>query len=99
MSLRKLILAAVVLCVLATTSLSAQDKPIVFAIAGDGLTVADREPLRAYLTKEMGREVKLVVPDSYPHTAASLGDVSIDFPLLVAVTYFPPHPKITFVPL
>ncbi|SRR5258708_17979612 len=99
MSLRKLILAAVVLCVLATTSLSAQDKPIVFAIAGDGLTVADREPLRAYLTKEMGREVKLVVPDSYAHTAASLGDGSIDFALLGAVNYVRAHAKIGVVPL
>jgi phosphonate transport system substrate-binding protein len=99
MSLRKLLHAAAVLCVLATTSLSAQDKPIIFAIVGDGFTVADREPLRAYLTKEMGREVKLVIPDSYAHTAASLGDGSIDFAILGAVNYVRAHAKIGVVPL
>jgi phosphonate transport system substrate-binding protein len=99
MSLRKLGNAAIVLCVFAAISLSAQDKPIVFAIVGDGLTVAEREPLRTYLTKEMGREVKLVIPDSYNHTAAGLGDGSIDFALLGAVNYVRAHAKIGVVPL
>ncbi len=99
MSLRKLTNAVVVLCVLAAMSLSAQDKPIIFAIVGDGLTVADREPLRAYLTKEMGREVKLIVPDSYAHTAANLGDGSIDFAILGGVNYVRAHAKIGVVPL
>ena len=99
MSLHKLGNAVVVLCILAAISASAQDAPIVFAIVGDGLTVADREPLRAYLTKEMGREVKLVIPDSYAHTAASLGDGSIDFALLGAVNYVRAHAKFGVVPL
>ncbi len=99
MSLRNLVNVVVLLCVLTAMPLIAQSKPIVFAIVGDGLTVAEREPLRAYLSKEMGQEVKLVLPDSYNHTLSGLGDGSIDFALLGAVNYVRARAKIGIVPL
>ncbi|HEV2964555.1 MAG TPA: phosphate/phosphite/phosphonate ABC transporter substrate-binding protein [Candidatus Angelobacter sp.] len=88
-----------VVCVLVFVSLSAAQKPIIFALAADGLSAAEREPLQAYLTKQMGREVKLIIPNNYNEYLAGFADGSIDFAILGAVNYVRAHAKEGVIPL
>ena len=62
--------------VVALVSLSAAQKPIAIGIQADGLSTSEREPLRAYLARQMGREVKLVILNNYNEYLAGLGDGS-----------------------
>jgi phosphonate transport system substrate-binding protein len=86
-------------CVFALVPLSAAQKPIVVAIAADGLSAPERAPLQTYLTKQMGREVKLVILNNYNEYIAGLGDGSIDFSVLGAVNYVRAHSKHGVIPL
>ena len=87
------------MCVLALVSLSAAQKPIVLALPPDGLSAEERMPLQTYLTKHMGREVKLLFPNNYNEYLAGIGDGSIDFAMLGAVSYVRAHAKHGVVPL
>lgn len=86
-------------CIFALVSLSTAQKPVVFAIAADGLSAEERMPLQTYLTKQMGREVKLMIPNNYNEYVAGLKDGSIDFALLGAVNYVRAHAKAGVIPL
>ena len=85
--------------VLLGASLYGDDRPITVGLVLDGLTQAEREPLRAYLTKAMGRPVNLVAPDVYSETVARLADGSYDFACLGALMYVRAHAKYGVIPL
>ena len=73
--------------------------PITLALPPDGLSPQERLPLQNYLTEQMGREVRLVTPDSYANTVDGLSSGTIDFACLGALTYVRAHAKIGVVPL
>jgi phosphonate transport system substrate-binding protein len=94
---RNKVLAAV--CFLVSVALYGADKQITVALVFDGLTEADREPLRAYLTKVMGRPVNLAVPDVYTETVDGLADGSFDFACLGGLMYVRAHAKFGVIPV
>ncbi|MGD0417573.1 MAG: phosphate/phosphite/phosphonate ABC transporter substrate-binding protein [Terriglobales bacterium] len=91
--------ALLAICALAGPLLHGAGKPITIGLVPDGLTSEEREPLRAYLTKAMGRPVNLVAPDTYNETVARLADGSYDFACLGALTYVRSHAKYGVIPL
>jgi phosphonate transport system substrate-binding protein len=99
MFLRSRIAVLAAVCVLAGASLHGADKPITVGLVLDGLTQEDREPLRAYLARAMGRPVIVVAPDSYSETVAHLADSSYDFACLGALMYIRAHAKYGVIPL
>ena len=98
-NLHKQLGVVALLCILSVATVCAQSKAIVFAIPADGLSAAQRAPVEAYLSKQMGREVKFVIPDSYNHMVDGLADGWIDFAILGGVSYVRAHAKIGVVPL
>lgn len=94
---RNAVLAAI--CLLASAGLYGSERPITIALVFDGLTEVDREPLRAYLTKAMGRPVNLAVPDVYTETVAGLADGSFDFACLGSLMYVRARAKFGVIPL
>ena len=91
--------ALVAIYVLVSALLFGANKPITLALVFDGLTAAEREPLRAYLTKAMGRPVNLTAPDHYNETVAHLVDGSYDFACLGALMYVRTHASYGVIPL
>jgi phosphonate transport system substrate-binding protein len=93
--------AAVLLafCALTGESLGGADRPIILGVVMDEATPEEREPLRAYLTKAMGRPVNIVAPDSFSQTVAHLGDGSYDFACLGGLEYIRAHAKYGVLPL
>lgn len=88
-----------VLCVLMIVPLFSADKPIVIALSPDGLSAEEREPLRLYLTKQMGREIKFIIPNNYNEYLAGFADHTIDFASLGAVNYVRARAKHGVIPL
>ncbi len=74
-------------------------KPIVFSLAPDGLSVEERMPLKDYLTKRMGRDVKLVILNTYNENISAMRDGTVDFAILGAVNYVRAHHKVGAIPL
>jgi len=99
MALHNRVAVLALLCVLTTVSLSSADKPIVLALSPDGLSMVEREPLRVYLTKQMGQEVRFVIPNNYNEYLAGFADGTIDFASLGAVNYVRAHAKHGVIPL
>jgi phosphonate transport system substrate-binding protein len=99
MLLRTRTAVLVAICISIGASLYGADRPITIGVVIDGATQEEREPLRAYLTKAMGRPVKLAAPDSYRETVAYLGDGSYDFACLGAFMYIRAHAKYGAIPL
>ncbi len=96
--------ALLVLTILATLSLggAAQSSISVGMIPDSGAKPAallEKEPLKDYLTKSMGRPVKLVIPASYEETVEGLGNGSLDFAYLGGLTYIKAHRDFGVVPL
>jgi phosphonate transport system substrate-binding protein len=91
--------ALLAICVLTGQSLGGADRPITLGVVMDEATPEEREPLRAFLTKAMGRPVKIAAPDSFSQTVAHLGDGSYDFACLGALMYIRAHAKYGVVPL
>ena len=89
----------VAICVLAGASLYGADRPITIGVVIDGATQEDRAPLRAYLTKAMGRPVNVAIPDTYSEMVAHLADGSYDFAGLGALVYIRAHAKYGVIPL
>jgi len=87
------------ICVLVSASLYGADKPITVGLILDGLTQAEREPLRAYLAKAMGRPVNLATSDLHSETVARLAGGSYDFACLGALMYIRSHAKYGVIPL
>ena len=96
---RAAVLAVLLLAMIAAVSLGGAEKPITIALVPDGLSAPERMPLQNYLARQLGRDVKLVVPNSYVETVDGLGDGSIDFALLGAVTYVRARAKLGVIPL
>lgn len=92
-------LALVAICIFVCTSLYGADKAITLALIIDGSTPQEREPLREYLAKAMGRPVNLVVPALYSETVAGLANGSYDFACVGALTYVRSHAKYGVIPL
>jgi phosphonate transport system substrate-binding protein len=99
MLLRARTAALVAIYVLIGASLLGADKPITLGLIIDGSTPEDRAPLRAYLTKGMGRPVNLVVPALYSEAVAGLADGSYDFACLGGLMYIQSHAKYGVIPL
>jgi phosphonate transport system substrate-binding protein len=83
----------------AGASLYGADRPITVGVVIDEATQDEREPLRAYLTKAMGRPVIIAAPDSYSGTVAHLADRSYDFACLGALVYIRAHASYGVIPL
>ena len=71
--------------------LRAADKPITVGMIPDAgatqVSIQEKEPLRAYLARKLGREVNLVIPTNYNATVEALGNGSLDFAYLGGLTY------------
>ena len=98
----KCLLSAAVLvavCAPAGAPLYGADRLLTVGVVLDEATRGEREPLRDYLTKAMGRPVNLVAPDSYRETVAHLADGSYDFACLGALMYMRAHADYGVIPL
>lgn len=72
---------------------------ITVGLVPDGLSQEERAPLQEYLTKAMGKPVKLEAPDRYADTEARLEDGTYDFACLGALMYVRAHAKDGVIPL
>jgi phosphonate transport system substrate-binding protein len=63
------------------------------------VSIDQKAPLRDYLSKEMGEPVNLVIPTNYNVTVEALGNSSLDFAYLGALTYVKAHERYGVVPL
>lgn len=84
---------------LGAVPLFAANDAITLALPPDGLSPLERMPLQKYLSEQMGREVKVVIPDSYNNAMDGLSSGSIDFACLGGLTYVKAHAKIGVTPL
>jgi phosphonate transport system substrate-binding protein len=84
---------------LAGESLDGASRALTLGVVMDEASHSEREPLRAYLTKAMGRPVVIAAPDTFSETVAHLGDGSYDFACLGALTYIRAHAKYGVIPL
>ncbi len=91
--------ALVAITVLFGASLYGASNSITVGMVIDRATKEDREPLRAYLTKAMGRLVNVAAPDTYAETVAHLADGTYDFACLGALVYIRAHDKFGVIPL
>src|SRR5580704_2042934 len=86
------------ICISACGPIYGADRPITIGVVIDEATRREREPLRAYLSKAMGRPVNLAAPDSYRETVAHLGYGSYNFFCLVALMYLRAFAKYGVIP-
>ena len=89
----------ILICVLSSAFLFASEKPIVIGLVPDGLSQAERMPLQNYLSQQMGRDVKLMTPNSYSDMMDGLSNGTIDFACLGALTYVRSRAKLGVIPL
>jgi phosphonate transport system substrate-binding protein len=94
---------ALVLLSLTGMAASVAEKPInVGMLPESGASkevLKQKDPLKAYLTKALGREVNIVILPSYDSTVAALGDGTVDFAYLGGLTYVKAHLRYGVVPL
>jgi len=63
------------------------------------VSIDEKVPLREYLSKAMGSAVSLIIPTNYNATVEALGNGSLDFAYLGAVTYIKAHQMYGVIPL
>lgn len=63
------------------------------------VSIDEKVPLREYLAKAMGAPVNLMIPTNYNATVEALGNGSLDFAYLGAVTYIKAHQMYGVIPL
>lgn len=63
------------------------------------VSIEEKTPLRAYLAKAIGTNVELIIPTNYNATVEALGNGSLDFAYLGALTYVKAHERYNVVPL
>jgi phosphonate transport system substrate-binding protein len=63
------------------------------------VSIDEKAPLEEYLTKAIGTPVNLIIPTNYNATVEALGNGSLDFAYLGAVTYIKAHQMYGVVPL
>jgi phosphonate transport system substrate-binding protein len=97
---RIFVLAAVVIF---SISLAAQSRPLRVGMIPDAgatqASVMEKAPLKAYLTKQLGREVELVIPTNYNATVEAMGNGSLDFAYFGGLTYVKAHAQYGVIPL
>jgi phosphonate transport system substrate-binding protein len=94
--------AAGALSVAAAIPLRAADAVKVGMIPDAGATqvsVEEKAPLRDYLAKATGAKVELIIPTNYNATVEALGNGSLDFAYLGALTYVKAHDRYGVLPL
>src|SRR5215831_14360875 len=81
----------------------AGDKPIVVGMIPDAgatqVSIQEKAPLKEYLVRQMKTEVNLVIPTNYNATVEALGNGSLDFAYLGALTYVKAHRQYGVLPL
>jgi len=84
-------------------ALSADEKPVSVGMIPDAgatqVSIQEKGPLKDYLAKHMGREVNLVIPTNYNATVEALGNGSLDFAYLGALTYVKAQRQYAVIPL
>ena len=63
------------------------------------VSVEEKAPLQAYLEKQLGRPVKLIIPTSYNATVEGIGNGSLDVAYFGGLTYVKAHMRYGAVPL
>ena len=63
------------------------------------VSIEEKAPLREYLSKSLGSPVNLVIPTNYNATVEGLGNSSLDFAYLGALTYVKAHESYGVIPL
>jgi phosphonate transport system substrate-binding protein len=91
--------AILLLSVLGVLPFSGDEKALTIALIPDGLSQNERMPLQRYLTQQMGRDVRVMTPESYNASMDGLTSGSIDFACLGALTYVRARAKIGVLPL
>jgi phosphonate transport system substrate-binding protein len=83
--------------------LRAGDKPVAVGMIPDAgatqVSIQEKEPLKSYLTGQMGQQVNLVIPTNYNATVEALGNGSLDFAYLGGLTYLKARKQYGVVPL
>jgi phosphonate transport system substrate-binding protein len=84
-------------------ALGADEKPVSVGMIPDAgatqVSIQEKGPLKDYLAKQMGREVNLVIPTNYNATVEALGNGSLDFAYLGALTYVKAQRQYGVIPL
>lgn len=63
------------------------------------VSIEEKAPLRNYLAKAVGSNVELIIPTNYNATVEALGNGSLDFAYLGALTYVKAHERYNVIPL
>jgi phosphonate transport system substrate-binding protein len=63
------------------------------------VSIEEKAPLRDYLSKAVGAKVELIIPTNYNATVEALGNGSLDFAYLGALTYVKAHERYNVNPL
>src|SRR5580704_15748865 len=63
------------------------------------VSIEEKAPLRDYLSKAVGTRVELIIPTNYNATVEALGNGSLDFAYLGALTYVKAHERYGVLPL
>jgi phosphonate transport system substrate-binding protein len=63
------------------------------------VSIEEKAPLREYLAKAVGSSVELIIPTNYNATVEALGNGSLDFAYLGALTYVKAHDRYNVIPL
>lgn len=83
--------------------LQADDKPLSVGMIPDAgatqVSIQEKEPLRNYLSKSLGKNVNLIIPTNYNATVEGLGNGSLDFAYLGGLTYVKAHRQYGVLPL
>lgn len=102
MMVRKAALAFAVAGAIAL-GLSAADKAVSVGMIPDAgatqISIQEKAPLKEFLAKQMGQDVNLVIPTNYNATVEALGNGSLDFAYLGALTYCKAHRQYGVIPL
>jgi phosphonate transport system substrate-binding protein len=81
----------------------AGDKPVVVGMIPDAgatqVSIQEKAPLKEYLARQMKTEVNLMIPTNYNATVEALGNGSLDFAYLGALTYTKAHRQYGVIPL
>ena len=76
-----------------------QTKSINIGIISDGFSPEERAPLTLYLSSQLGKPVRLVIPETYNETLDRVGDGTFSFACLGGVTYVRARAKYGVIPL
>lgn len=63
------------------------------------VAIEQKAPLRDYLSKVLGEPVNLIIPTNYNATVEALGNATLDFAYLGALTYVKAHQRYAVAPL